>query len=453
MSSEVEIQLTAIDQASAVVNQVAENIQTADSQITESTNAASNATQQAGQSTQQTALGFNNLATSGMSLYMAIDRVENSQVALDRAHLGVEKATNAVTAAQTHYNDACAKYGPNSKEAQDALAKLQTAQEGLQVAQERSDMAQRNYNNTLIFSAMTVVPSLITAFTSITTIGPAVSGAVEAIGGAMDFLAANPVVLIIAGIAALVMGLIYAYENCKPFRDAINEIGIVLGGAVMTAVNAVRTGLTWLWQNVLAPIGTFLAKDLSANIVAVGGIIQWLWTDCFQFLENGLIWLWDHVLKPLADFVGNTFKGALDAVGSVVKTVSGFFGGLTSALGSLCFVHATPAAQEFNKTITDTIGLTDTLSGKLGGLTSGLTGVAGGVSGPSPIGGIAAAATRAPITVTISAPLVQVQGSADMDTARLAAQLVQDKLKNVLVEASSHGALESHKRVRIGWNG
>jgi len=421
-SSQVEIQITAYDEATSVINQVANNMQAANVQVSQGTAAVSDATDQANTSAKNTALGFNNLATSSMMLYMAVNNIENAQVALDRAHLVVEKSTNAVTAAQNHYNTEVAKYGPNSKEAQDALAKLQTAQDGLQVAQERADMAQRNYNNTVAFSAMTIIPGLITAFTSITTIAPAVSGAIGAISTAMDFLAANPIVLVIAAIAALVIGIIYAYQNFKPFRDAINEIGSVLSGAFMAAVNA------------------------------AGAVVQWLWNTCFKPLADGLTFLWNDILKPLADFIQNTFMGVFNAVGGVVKDISGFFGGLSSALGSLCFVHATPAAQDFNKTLTDSVKLTDALGGKLGDLHGGLLGVAGAVSGPSPAaGGIAAPTSRGSVTVTITAPLVQIQGSADKATAQLAADLVQEKLQNVIIEPTSLSS-PTRKRIRLGYN-
>jgi hypothetical protein len=421
MSSEIQILLTAVDEATETINQVAANLQAANSQITNSTTAVSAATEEANVSVKNNASAFNNLATSGMSLYMAIDRVENSQVALDRAHLVVEKSTNSVTSAQNHYNEAVAKYGPNSKEAQDGLAKLQTAQDGLQVAQERADMAQRNYNNTIAFSAMTVIPSLITAFSSIITIGPGVTGALDAISGAMDFLAANPIVLVIAGIAALIAGLIWAYNNCAPFRDAINTVAAVLSGA------------------------------FSAAVTAVGIVVTWLWNDCFKPLADGLTWLWDNILKPLADFIQNVFKGALDAVGTVVKDISGFFGGLSSALGSLCFVHATPAAQEFNKTLSDSIKLTDALGGKLGDLRGGLASVAG-VPGSSPVGGIAAVAAgaKSPVTIHVMAPLVNIEGSADKATADLAAQQVMKTLQSIIVEPTSTGAAATQKRIRKG---
>ena len=372
-------------------------------------------------SVKDTALAFNNLATAGAGLYMSFERVENAQVMVDRANLMLHRSTEALEKAQTAYNDAVAKYGPNSTQAKEALDKLNIAEEAHQVALERADMSQRNYNNTIAFSVMTVIPSLITAFASITTIGPGVTGAIGAISGAMDFLAANPIVLVIAGIAALIVGLIWAYNNCAPFREAINEIGSVLSGA------------------------------FSAAVKAVGIVVTWLWNDCFKPLADGLAWLWNDILKPLADFVQNVFKGALDAVGTVVKDVSGFFGGLSSALGSLCFVHATPAAQEFNKTLTDSVKLTDALSGKLGDLHGGLTGVAG-VGGPSPVGGIAAAAAGAKpsVTIHVMAPLVNIEGSADKATADLAAQQVMKTLQSIIVEPTSTGAAVTQKRIRKG---
>jgi len=422
MSSEVQITLTAVDEASAVINQVAGSLDSANSQIAGSSSSMAAAVEKSNTSVKDTALAFNNLATAGAGLYMSFERVEKAQVMVDRANLMVHRSTEALEKAETACNDAVAKYGPNSTQAKEALDKLNIAQEAHQVSLEKQKLAQDNVNNSIAFSVMTVIPSLITAFASITTIGPGVTGAIGAISGAMDFLAANPIVLVIAGIAALVVGLIWAYNNCAPFRDAINEIGSVLSGA------------------------------FSAAVKAVGIVVTWLWNDCFKPLADGLTWLWDNILKPLADFIQNTFMGVFNAVGTVVKDISGFFGGLSSALGSLCFVHATPAAQEFNKTLTDSIALTHTLGGKLGDLRGGLVGVVG-VGGPSPVGGIAAAAAagaKPSVTIHVMAPLVNIEGSADKATADLAAQQVMKVLQSIIVEPTSIGAAATQKRIRKG---
>ena len=63
------------------------------------------------------AVAMNNLVLSGASLAMSFEGIENAEVSLDRAHVTVEKDTNAVQAAQEKYNAAVAKYGPNSQQA------------------------------------------------------------------------------------------------------------------------------------------------------------------------------------------------------------------------------------------------------------------------------------------------------------------------------------------------
>jgi hypothetical protein len=473
LSSEIEIHLTAIDDASAVIEEVGTNTATAMSQVQTAGEGVTEATDNTNVSVRDTALGFNNLATSGMSLYMAIDRVEHAQVALDRAHLSVERATNAVTSAQNAYNAAVAKYGPYSKEAQDALAKLHTAQEGLTVAQERANLAQGNYNNTIAFSAMTVIPSLITALTSITTIGPSVTGAVEAISGAMDFLAANPIVLVIAGIAVLVAWLVIAYNNCAPFRNAINEIGSVLSGAVLAAVNAIRDAFSWLWSNVLVPLGSFIVGTYVAQWNALRDALDWLWNNILKpiadFLEKTFITAINDVMKaakPLEDVV-NTIGGAAKAVGGAMESVgSAVGGGLSKAggaisgfIGSICFSHALQKAAEestvtmdnWAKMVSDQMdkGLTAIKDFNKEAMFAG----AGAMADGGGLAGIGGPVTPVSIALHIAAPLVQIQGSADRETAQLAAKLVQDKLKNVLVEATGHGSVATHKRIRIGWQG
>jgi hypothetical protein len=420
MSSEVQITLTAVDEATDTINNVANSVNQANTEITDSSEEMSSTVQASNTSVKDTALGFNNMATSGMNLYMCINNIENAQVALDRAHLQVEKATNAVTSAQNAYNTAVTKYGPSSKEAQDALAKLNTAQDGLTVAQERAEEAQRNYNNTIAFSVMTVIPSLITMTTSLTTVMPMLSGAIGGVSDALDFLAANPIILVIAGIAALIVGLVYAYEHCAPFRNAINEVGSALGGAILTAAKDLEAALSFLWNDVLKPIADFLEKVfITALNDAVGAV------------------------KP--------FQEAINAVGGFVKDVSGAIGGLGSALMHLCFVHARPAAEEFNKTLKDSIGLAEALTGKVGGLSGSLAGMVGpaaGAGGPSALAGVAAAARPAPVNVYHTGPMVNIQGSADIKTAQVAAQMVQDKLKDVIIQSTSIASPQK-KRIRL----
>ena len=123
------------------------------------------------------------------------------------------------------------------------------------VAHERVDEAQRNLNNSMMTFGVSVIPATMTMVTGISTlmgnfpgIAETMSGAFGDIGDALESLATNPVALIVIGIVALAIGLYEAYEHCKPFRDAVNEIGAVLGGALKTALTDIYNALNWLWQ-------------------------------------------------------------------------------------------------------------------------------------------------------------------------------------------------------------
>ncbi|MGB8781239.1 MAG: hypothetical protein WCD81_11415, partial [Candidatus Bathyarchaeia archaeon] len=252
---------------------------------------------------------------------------------------------------------------------------------------ERADEAQRNYNNTIAFSAMTIIPSLITAFTSITKIGPAVTAATDAMSGALDFLAANPIVLVIVVIAALIMGLIWAYENCAPFRNAINEIGSALSGAFMTAVNAVRDALTWLWQNVLAPIGNFIEAVFIAdvrNLTEFWNALGATW----NYVCSGISSFWDSYVKPVVDFIVGVFVSSLKNLMSVLDDVKGVWDALCSGISSIWNATVGPIIAAITS-FADTIhGIFETLFGWIVGgsiwrdLCGGLVSIWNDVIGP-----------------------------------------------------------------------
>ena len=63
-------------------------------------------------------------------------------------------------------------------------------------------------------------------------------GATEAATGAMGLFDAvcdaNPIMLVVLAVTALAAIFYEAYEHCKPFREVINDVGHVVGGAVLT---------------------------------------------------------------------------------------------------------------------------------------------------------------------------------------------------------------------------
>jgi len=380
MSQELEMRVTAkVDEALAAVRQLGDETAEAMAKI-ESANEDVQAAQEATTaSARELALGFSGLLGSGVSLYVGLSNLERANYQVERAHYLVKKAAEDVEAAQRKYNEAVAKYGPESEKAQAAAKELQLAQERYQLAVERVQMSQDHANATLAHFAASIVPTVISMVNSGIMVFQNFQSAVQLVSGAMSFLAANPIILAIAGIGALIAILVVAYEKCEPFRNAINAIGAAIYNFFKPAVDAIigaltwlwnnvvspfidtlkrlwdtitnnpilaalfgpittiaylikhwddvtkalRDGLDWLWNKILKPLGDFLIDTMKVNIELVGGAVNWLWDHCFKPLQDGLQWLWDHVLKPLADWLSRTFKPIVDAIGNTVSTIKG----------------------------------------------------------------------------------------------------------------------------------
>jgi phage-related protein len=409
LTTNINILLKAVDQASGTIKGVAATADTSFNKVKDANNKVE-------KSSKEVALAFNNVATSGLALYNSIDRVQTAQVALDRANLAVKTTANAVEDAQRKYNATVEKSGIDSEAAAIAAGDLKLAQERYEVACSRAELAQGNVNQAMMSAAVTVIPSLITMITSVSTLTKGWTAVTEGISGAMSFLAANPIILVVAGIAALVAGLIWAYQNCEPFRNAVNAIANVLGGALSVAINSVYGALKWLWDSVLVPLGNFLSGTLLTAWNTLSNGISWAYNNILKPVFDALAWVWNNVIKPIADVIG-----------AIVGAVTGFLGG-----------GGTPSNQNPN------------VGGHLqhGGIVTRPTLTWVGEAGPEAViplskGGLGN-------NITIHGPLITVQGTLDNRTADYAIAKMTDMLKNVLVEPSSVSGSSTHKRIRFG---
>lgn len=174
---------------------------------------------------------------------------------------------------------------------------------------------------------------------------------------------ANPIMLIVTAIAALVAGLVYFFTQTETgqrlwetFTTAIADGWNWLVGAVQWAWenvlkpvwDALVTAGMWVWENALKP--TFDAIRLGWEFLVTGfqfyydnflgpmlgifgAVILWLWETVaaptwelmqagWSLLVTGVTWYWDNVLKPVFDAAGsvitwlweNAAKPAWDAM-------------------------------------------------------------------------------------------------------------------------------------------
>ena len=111
--------------------------------------------------------GISGVATASFSLYGAYDRVNESEISLDRSNLMVKSSTKAVEDAHRAVSDAIAKHGINSQEAKSAEDALSIAEDRLTLANERSQQAQENVNKSIMSAALQIIPTSITMVDSL----------------------------------------------------------------------------------------------------------------------------------------------------------------------------------------------------------------------------------------------------------------------------------------------
>ena len=156
---------------------------------------------------------------------------------------------------------------------------------------------------------------------------------------------ANLIGIIITAIAALVVAIIYAWQNWDGFRNV-----------VLAVWSAIQTAALWAWNNVLKPVFAFIWEGLQQ----LGRAAMWLWTNAIKpawdaismaarilltvitvavilpiivaFKVFGAIagWLWKNAIKPAFEAIAalavwlyrNVLKPQFDAMATVFRAVA-----------------------------------------------------------------------------------------------------------------------------------
>lgn len=203
-------------------------------------------------------------------------------------------------------------------------------------------------------------------------------------------LLANPIMLIVLAIAALVAGLIYFFTQTELGKQVWENITNAIGAAVtwlgeaftwlweeilQPVFQAIGEIFTWIYENIILPIvtGIMLYIGLWAALItwlwetvvvpaleAIGAVFTWLYENVIKPVIDAIgavfTWLWETVIKPVADFIGlaiqavgmmfdwlyaNMIKPAFDAIAaafnwvwnSIIKPVSDFIGAAIKYVG------------------------------------------------------------------------------------------------------------------------
>ena len=135
-------------------------------------------------------------------------------------------------------------------------------------------------------------------------------------------MSANPIGIVIILIAALVAGIIWAYNNVGWFKDAMDFMGQVAVAVWNTLVGWVQTAIGWL-DSVLAPIGGIQG---AFELLKAGAVL--VWETVIGWVEDAIGWL-DDVLAPIGGI-----EGAFSTMGDIAGGVlDGIIGGIRDVIG------------------------------------------------------------------------------------------------------------------------
>jgi hypothetical protein len=243
-------------------------------------------------------VGVSGAATAGFNLYNAYDRVNDSQISLDRSNLMVKSSTKSLEDAQRAVTEAISEHGVGSEQAQRAQENLSIAQDRLTVANERAQNAQENVNKAMLSAALQVIPSTITMVDSLSKVWknfPDMTGVLETLSSNISMVGSKALIASVS-VAGFVGGFVIGYEAITQFGDALGPTGralMVIVPAIVAAAAAV-----WMLQEGLT-LGVATVA-LVASGLAVGAMVANL-----QNYGNGL---------------GQGSKVPALAAGGVVKT-------------------------------------------------------------------------------------------------------------------------------------
>jgi phage-related protein len=200
-------------------------------------------------------------------------------------------------------------------------------------AQEAANKVRETFNklkDTIVENKNIIVPALGAIAGALTTLAIAqgIQVAIDALNklklaasGAWKVLSANPVLAIIAVIGALVSAFITAYKTNDEFRVKVDSLWATIKTKLEPAITTIGNALTWVWENVIKPLGTYLAGVFVNQWQKLIDIINWLWNNVLVPVGDFLLWLWEKVLYPVGSVIVDVLVVAFRMLSDVAEYV------------------------------------------------------------------------------------------------------------------------------------
>lgn len=204
-------------------------------------------------------------------------------------------------------------------------------------------------------------------------------------------LNANPISLIIIGIAALVAGILWLWDNCEGFRDIILGIWDSIKGAwdaVLPYFQALWDGIKAIWDTISPYLSAAWEVIKTIFFTYIGFIVsafQTAWTvikAVWDFVQPYFQALWDGikaVFSVVVEVLGGFFSATWDAIKVIWDVVGPYFQMLWEVIKGIFSVVKAVLSGDFSGAWEAIKGIWDAVTGYFDGIWTGITNVFSGV--------------------------------------------------------------------------
>lgn len=176
-------------------------------------------------------------------------------------------------------------------------------------------------------------------------------------------LMANPLMLIIASIAAVVVAITALWKHCEAFRNAVKTIIDAIGVTIRTIVDIIQSIMQAIWA-VISPIVDFVSNVILLIIAVITTGIDFI----MGIITPIVSWYWNTILSPIINFFKSAFSAIWGFISPVVDKIKSAFKVVKDAI-----ITAFKAVRDTIKNIFETIG--NIIKAPINGIIKGINAV------------------------------------------------------------------------------
>lgn len=179
-----------------------------------------------------------------------------------------------------------------------------------------------------------VIGKVISAVGTIMTVVPKIAGVINTVKGAFAALnttmLANPIVLIIAAIAALVAAFIYLWNNCDGFRQFWIDLWENVKQVAITVWNAIKEFFSQVWEAIKIIFSTVF-EVIKTLVTTYFNLYKTIIQTVFNVIKTVITTIWEaikgvfttvfNVIKTLVTTYFNIYKTIIQTVLTIIQTV------------------------------------------------------------------------------------------------------------------------------------